>query len=182
LRQPRYSGPQHFTMVYQAPDRSELTGPEAASGTSIITVGGVRYSQSLFTSTRSQWIAFKVPSGEPGGRSMATGDLTALQNATSVEEDGSSFRVVEIGEVLPGSLLARSAGVGEDEDIFTATVAHGRVVREVLDFRSQKSSLEVTLIYSRFGSAPAIEIPAAEQTLTICGGRPLPTNAPCPSR
>jgi hypothetical protein len=174
------SGREHYTLVYGAPDRSELIGPGPGLGSVVVTVGDMRYSQSLYSQSGPQWLGTKIPRGQPEGASMATVDLTFLTKARGAVERGATYRIVDVDDVVAGTVEAREYGVGEVQTTATAKVGDGKVLRESIDIRSQKTSVDVTITYSHFGSAPRIEAPTRFVVPPApCNGRPLAPGARC---
>jgi hypothetical protein len=49
--------------------------------------------------------------------------------------------------------------------VLTVHVSGGRVTKEVMQFRTARSFTEMRIIYSRFGSAPTVQIPSRIQPL-----------------
>lgn len=178
LRRPGYSGTQSYTVVYQAPDRSELIGP--GPGSAVITAGAVRFSRAAFTTAVPLWVRFTVERGQLRGGSMATIDLLTLKGRTAVRARGSSYRVVTVTQVVPGSTRVEQLGVGEVQTVLTAEVRDHRVVGETLRIEGQAELISLVLHYQDFDNAPAIEIPThVLQVPQFCPGKPLPSTQPC---
>jgi hypothetical protein len=160
-----YSGTERYTLVYQAPDRSELISPQPANGGTIIAIGDMTYSNDMIRSVGPPgWIGCKAPAGIPTGASLATSDLVAFRQRSGIAVVGDRYRIVKLART-------KTSGSGKEVPILTATVADGHLTEEDLQAHTPTETTHLTLRYSQFGSAPPIPMP---QDVTSCppSGRP----------
>ena len=160
-----YSGTESYTLVYQAPDRSELIPPPPATGGALITIGDIRYSETAFSASGPAWVYSKVPRGEQTGAQMAIAYLEIFRHNSGVLFTPSGYRLVIVATVSPDQAKFSSIGAGEEEAVVTASVERRRITAEVLKVRSPRSFAEIQVRYRDFGSAPAITTPVGAQKL-----------------
>jgi hypothetical protein len=174
--------------VYQAPNRSELFQPVPLGVVPraqplIIWNGDLMYRPSSLSTPGSMWLVSRVPAGHVP--TPPTSNLEALRRTTGVVEQGSTFRIVDVGQVRPnevagpGGLPVQPRGVVETESVVTATVSDGHVVEETITSSSPGSWSRTVMRYSRFGSALAIVVPKGAQPVPLCGDVPSPIVEAC---
>jgi len=156
------SGTESYTLVYQAPDRSELIPPSPAGGT-LITIGDIGYAEDSFSASGRGWFYYKVPRGEPTGARMATVYLEIFLHNPAVVFTPGGYQLVVVTTVPPGQARLPLNGAGEEETVATASLKDGRIASEVVTFHMPRSSSTIRVRYKDFGSAPAIPTPAGAQ-------------------
>jgi hypothetical protein len=147
------SGTTRYTLVYEAPDRSEVITPGSTNAGTLITIGDTTYANTVISSAGSTgWVGCKILLGRPTGASLATADLIALRHRTGVSVIGGRFRIAKV-------VRTETSGSGEDIGIFTATVAGNHVIEEDLQADAPSETSHLTISYGQFGSAPGIPVP-----------------------
>lgn len=165
-----------YTYVFQAPDRAEVIGPDAARGVWAINIGRTQYTNEGTGPATAPPVWTETTSSRDVGAPTAFYFIAVLMHPSSVVPVGRSrYRATYVGFVHGPNWLR----IGEQQEVVTATVADGHVSTETIEGRNSAFADREVITYGRIGAAPAVEAPPADEIQPPCSSpRSGPATAP----
>jgi hypothetical protein len=160
------------TIVYQAPDRVEVTG----KGIQQVFVGSTTYLKvppgSALSGTGGGWLTSSLPSrtGLPFAREWLTDQewLPFVSSPGAVQRVGPDIFRVETVRAVPAAPRPFTTPAGFAEVVLTVTLCGGRMCKESGSFSAPGEHERFSIRYSRFDNSPPVTTPAAADTEAVC--------------